>query len=68
MRFQMLSDNGTFFKEATITLSTVWLPLSEMYESCVFFSNGTSDVLERYASQLSAARGHVRLAKELGVK
>lgn len=68
MRFQMLSDNGTFFKEATITLSTVRLPLSKMYESCVFFADGNSDVLERYASQLAAARGHIRLSKELGVK
>lgn len=64
----MLSDNGTFFKEATITLSTIRLPMSEMYESCVFFDGGNSEVLERYATQLAAARGHIRIAKELDLK
>lgn len=71
MRFQMLSDNGSMFNPATITLSTVQLPsLSGLvqYESCVFFSDGNSEVVQKYANQVDAAIGHKRISAELGLK
>ena len=71
-RMRMLSNNGGVFKEATIKLSTVEMPLipgfnSEYaYESCLF-SPGESEVLARYQSRSEAIAGHVALAKKFNL-
>lgn len=65
--FQMVSDNSTMFKDPTVVLSTVRLPLSNKFETCLFIEN-YSEVLEVYTSLADAIKGHNHLAKIYGVK
>lgn len=68
-RFQMISNNGGLFNDATVELSTVEMPrlpglsVTYAYESCLF-SPGESEVLARYQSRSEAIAGHVELEKK----
>jgi hypothetical protein len=72
-RFQMISNNGGFFKEPTIELSTVelphvpWFDLGYTYESCLF-SSGESEILALYQTRSEAIAGHVELAKKFNLR
>ena len=62
--FQLISDNASFLREATIELSTVgWkMPRGQhMYESCLFTGND-SEVIEAYKTMAEAIAGHQRLS------
>jgi hypothetical protein len=71
-RFQMISNNGSVFKEPTINLSTVELPqmpgfdFGYTYESCLF-SPGESEVLARYQTRSEAIAGHAELVKKFNL-
>lgn len=72
-RWQIVSDNSELFREATTCLSTIELPgilgmgidsRDYLFESCLFFKDGESDVLARYQTQAEANEGHHRLCRE----
>lgn len=69
--FQMISHNGTLFKEGDIVLSTVQMPdmlgLAYKYESCIFV-RGDSEVLGRYGSLSEAVLDHVKLRQQYKLK
>ena len=71
-RWQIVSDDSVWMFPADNYLSTVELPHKiypkNPYESCVFFANGESDVIARYATQEEALAGHVELEKKYGLK
>lgn len=71
-RWQIVSDDSVWMFPADTQLSTVELPRRfyphNPYESCIFFANGESDVLARYATQEEALAGHVELEKKYGLK
>ena len=78
-RWRIVSDDSVWMFPADTTLSTVELPKFIMddgmdlygdtpYESCLFFINGDSDVVARYATQEEAIAGHVELEKKYGLK
>ena len=78
-RWRIVSDDKVWMFPADITLSTVELPKvmfedgtdlygDRPYESCLFFINGDSDVVARYATQEEAIAGHVELEKKYGLK
>ena len=73
MHFQMISHNGSLFKEGDIVLSTVQMPkqlrgsLGYNYESCIFVK-GDSEVLGRYDRLAEAVLDHVRLRQQYGLK
>lgn len=78
-RWRIVSDDKVWMYPADITLSTVELPKvmfedgtdlygDRPYESCLFFINGDSDVVARYATQEEAIAGHVELEKKYGLK
>ena len=71
MHFQMISHNGSLFKEGDILLSTVQLPTmldtGYQYESCIF-ANGESEVLGRYDRLAEAVLDHVKLRQQYGLK
>lgn len=67
--FQLTSQTPKF-GQADVFLSTVSLPIVHpggSYESCVFYKDGQSEVLERYWTRAEAQKGHVRHAIELGL-
>jgi hypothetical protein len=71
-RWQIVSDDQVWFYPPDVSLSTVELdrviyPITP-YESCIFFANGESDVLNRYQTQEEALAGHVELEKKYGLK
>lgn len=69
--FQMISHNGSLFKEGDIVLSTVQMPrgcsLGYNYESCIFVKGG-SEVLGRYDRLSEAVLDHVKLRQQYGLK
>lgn len=74
-RWQIVSDDSVWMFPADVQLSTVELQKlgigyydEQPYESCIFFSNGNSDVIRRYATQEEAVAGHVELEKKYGLK
>lgn len=74
-RWQIISDDSVWMFRADTTLSTVELQETILglykktpYESCLFFANGDSDVVARYATQEEALAGHVELEKKYGLK
>ena len=74
-RWQIVSDDSVWMFPADVQLSTVELRKlgigyydEKPYESCIFFANGESDVLARYATQEEAIAGHVELEKKYGLK
>ena len=73
-RWQIISDDSVWMFPADTQLSTVELHpgmfgmVGAPYESCLFFANGESDVVARYATQEEALAGHVELEKKYGLK
>ena len=67
-RWQLISDDSVWMFKADIVLSTVLLDLSNTFESCLFFSDGRSDVVGKYRTQLEAEEGHLRLEKKYQLK
>jgi hypothetical protein len=73
MMFQMISSNGGLFSATTLSLSTVSLPpicVREgvpAYESCLFGTNGASEVISTYDTLAEAIAGHSKLARQLGL-
>lgn len=71
-RWQIVSDDSVWMYPADVTVSTVELPWDHYkdtpYESCLFFINGDSDVVCRYATKEEAIAGHVELEKKYGLK
>ena len=78
-RWQIVSDDSVWMFPADTQLSTVKLPEISVgegrdlygdtpYESCLFFANGDSDVVCRYATQEEAIAGHEKLEKKYGLK
>jgi len=78
-RWRIASDDAVWMFPPDVSLSTVELPRvtfedgtelygDRPYESCIFFANGDSDVLARYATQEEAIAGHVELEKKYGLK
>jgi hypothetical protein len=74
VRWQMLSNNGGWLKQATVELSTVEMPhikgldLGYRYESCVFTKGSSSEVVDRYDNVVEAIAGHQRWCRKLGLK
>lgn len=69
-KFHLQDDNGGFFTEPTVRVSTVRLPVPHnggQYETCVF-AGDDSDVVERYKTSVEAAAGHAKYCKKYGVK
>ena len=71
-RWQLVSDDHVWMFPPDLSLSTVELDSriykDTPYESCVFFANGDSDVVARYATQEDAIAGHEELEKKYGLK
>lgn len=71
-RWQIVSDDSVWMYPAEVSLSTVELNREVYkltpYESCIFYSNGDSDVIDRYDSQEEAIIGHEKLEKKYGLK
>lgn len=75
-KWQMISINESNYGDIPYKLSTIELPLiffmavtqqripRHLYESCVFFKNGSNDVVSQYATLSEAVRGHFTFAKE----
>jgi hypothetical protein len=71
-RWQLVSDDHVWFYPPDISLSTVELD-SRVYkdtpfETCVFYANGDSEVLERYTTKEDAARGHIEYERKFKLK
>jgi len=65
------NDNGGWFREATIRISTISLPQSTktsktLYETCLF-SGGHSEVIKLHTSLREAVAFHQDLAEEMGL-
>lgn len=74
-RWQLVSDDSVWMFPADVQLSTVELDFGRLlglddynYESCLFFINGDSDVVARYATKEEAIVGHTELEKKYGLK
>jgi len=69
-RWQLVTDNGGAFRKPSATLFTTEMltldgfDFGYRYESCIFFSNHESEVLNRYDSQIDAFAGHIRLCNK----
>ena len=71
-RWQIISDDAVWMFPPDRTLSTVELS-SQFYpdtpfESCIFYVNGDSNVLARYATKEEAEAGHEKLEKKYELK
>jgi len=73
-RWQLISDDSVWMFPPDISLSTVQLAsfwpydTAYKYESCLFFSNGNSDVVARYNTKKEAIAGHRAIEKKYGLK
>jgi hypothetical protein len=71
-RWQLLSDDAVWMFPPDRTLSTVELSSQfypkTPYESCIFYANGDSNVLARYATKEEALAGHEKLEKKYELK
>ena len=71
-RWQICSDDHVWFYPPDVSLSTVELDRriyeDTPYESCIFFANGNSEVLQRYATQEEAVRGHIEYERQYNLK
>ena len=71
-RWQIVSDDHVRMYPPDVSLSTVELGHSiygdTPYESCIFFANGNSEVLQRYKTQEEALRGHLELEEKYKLK
>jgi hypothetical protein len=69
-KWQIVSNDQVWFYPPDIQLSTcevvtLW---GKPYESCLFYSNGNSEVVREYETQEQAIAGHVELEKKYGLK
>lgn len=71
-RWQIVSDDHVWMYPADVSLSTVELNRevyqNNPYESCIFYANGDSEVLKRYATQEEALHGHIEYEQKYGLK
>ena len=78
-RWQIVSDDHVWMFPPDTSLSTVELPTIELgddeylykhspYESCLFYINGSSEVVKEYETKEEAIAGHVELEKKYGLK
>ena len=71
-RWQLVSDDHVWMYPPDVSLSTVELDHriygDTPYESCIFYANGESEVLKRYATQAEALCGHIELENKYGLK
>ena len=71
-RWQIVSDDHVWFYPADVSLSTVELDSrvynDTPYETCVFYANGDSQVLERYKTQAEAISGHIEYEQKFKLK
>lgn len=71
-RWQLVSDDHVWMYPADISLSTVELDSrvykDTPYETCVFYANGESEVLKRYATKEDAIVGHLEYEREYNLK
>ena len=68
--WQLISNDAVWMFPPDIQLSTceVISFCGKPYESCLFYSNGNSEVVAEYVSQEQALEGHVELEKKYGLK
>ena len=71
-RWQIVSDDHVWMYPADTTLSTVKLNHNlyklAPYESCLFFANGDSEVVDRYKTQEEAEAAHIKLEEKYKLK
>lgn len=70
-RWQIVSDDHVWFYPPDVTISTVELVsnyYTEPYESCIFYANGDSQILQRYKTQTEALVGHIELENKFKLK
>lgn len=71
-RWQIVSDDHVWFYPPDVSLSTVELNSSvykhNPYETCIFYANGESEVLERYETKEDALRGHIEYEQKYNLK
>lgn len=65
--WQLISNDASFLKPATVELRTTQLPSSSEYESALFFPNRDSEVVSTYNSKSDALKGHIQLARQYGL-
>jgi hypothetical protein len=71
-RWQIVSNDAVWMFPPDVQLSTI-STRPEIYEdtpfeSCLFYSNGDSNVIARYKTQEEALLGHIELEKKYGLK
>lgn len=71
-RWQLVSDDHVWMYPADTSLSTVELDgeiyKGTPYETCIFYANGDSEVLERYKNRVDATRGHIKYEEQYNLK
>ncbi len=71
-RWQVVSDDHVWMYPADVSLSTVELDSQAYrdtpYETCIFYANGDSEVLERYTTQADALLGHIKYEQQYKLK
>lgn len=51
---------------STVRLCSLFMSQKYPYETCIFWANGGSDVVESYKTQADAIKGHEKYCKEVG--
>lgn len=69
-KWQIVSNDQVWFYPPDIQLSTceVISFFGKPYESCLFYSNGDSEVIREYETKEEATAGHVELEKKFKLK
>lgn len=72
-RWQIISDDSVWMFPADIRLSTVELIKllqidSYNFETCIFYIDGRSEVLDVYKTKEAAIEGHKRHEEQYGLK
>lgn len=68
--FRLQSSNGTFWREATVVVSTIEIPrrvqalAGYAFETCLF-ADGNSEVIETYDNMQAAIEGHGKYRRAL---
>lgn len=70
MKWQIISNDQVWMFPPDIQLSTceVITFWGKPYESCLFYINGSSEVVKEYETKEEAIAGHVELEKKYGLK
>lgn len=56
-RFHIVTDFDDGTSISTILLYNPYRPV-DLYETCIFYSNGDSDVVQTYETEARARKGH----------